>query len=234
MCIIIQISLSLTSCREYLFTCVDSSIAVSSELCGRHRLAWPLRDHTGCAVAVLDLCLPSPLLDPEQSSQLWRMAKVLTLCFANLSSVADPIAQHSRDSSADMERYSEHWWPFSRPVIIPPPLGMVVDRGNESVLFEQLLLADLSVAIARLDKRLFAELRSCAQPSTAALPLLQTLLCILYPDRQLETAWEHCRKVPGTLIIYLDSSAYLSFDVKQFMRLFIRIHVHCTCSNLPT
>lgn len=48
---------SSSSLRDYLFQCVTVSEPVAVQCCCRHHLAVPIRDSTGCAVAVLDITL---------------------------------------------------------------------------------------------------------------------------------------------------------------------------------
>lgn len=57
---------------------------------GQHHLAYPIRDSTGCAVAVLDLYMPpTQELRPSQTREVTKVLKLLTLAYYKLSSVTD-------------------------------------------------------------------------------------------------------------------------------------------------
>ena len=76
--------------RDYLFQCADNSEPVSSDAYGRHHLAYPIRDHTGCAVAVVDFCMPpTHSLRVYHMKELTRMLKLLTVAFYHLSYVQE-------------------------------------------------------------------------------------------------------------------------------------------------
>ena len=73
----------------------------------------------------------------------------------------------------------------------------VVGEGSEvdaSVLFDQLLLADLQETMSRLDNRVFAEMRSYIEPPELVLKIIQALLNILRPDGDYDN-WKQCKKV---------------------------------------
>ena len=71
----------------YLFECVENSEPVSSTLYGQNHLAYPIRDHTGCAVAVVDLTMPSSQqLTSHQLQEVTKVLKLLTSAFYKLSS----------------------------------------------------------------------------------------------------------------------------------------------------
>lgn len=76
--------------REYLFQCSENSESVSADVYGEHHLAYPIRDHTGCAVAVIDFYMP-PAQSPSrvQMGELTRVLKLLTLSFYQLSVVPE-------------------------------------------------------------------------------------------------------------------------------------------------
>ena len=70
-------------------------------------------------------------------------------------------------------------------------------EGSEvdaTVLFDQLLLADLQETMAKLDNRVFAEMRSYIDPPELVLKIIQALLYILEPDGQFDT-WKQCKQV---------------------------------------
>ena len=71
---------------DYLFECVGNSEPVSATIYGQHHLAYPIRDHTGCAVAVVDLCNAAEhCLGTQQLSEITKMLKLLTTAFYTLS-----------------------------------------------------------------------------------------------------------------------------------------------------
>ena len=76
--------------RNYLFQCSENSESVSADVYGEHHLAYPIRDHAGCAVAVMDFYMP-PMqsLNRSQMRELTRVLKLLTLSFYQLSVVPE-------------------------------------------------------------------------------------------------------------------------------------------------
>jgi hypothetical protein len=71
---------------NYLFECVESSEPVSTTVYGDHHWAYPIRDHTGCAVAVVDLSTPTDQhLSPHQLTEVIKVLKLLTAAFYKLS-----------------------------------------------------------------------------------------------------------------------------------------------------
>ena len=76
--------------RDYLFQCVDDSEPVVANAYGQHHLAYPIRDRTGCAVAVLDLYMPpTQNLRPSQLKEVAKVLKLLTLAYNQLSQVPE-------------------------------------------------------------------------------------------------------------------------------------------------
>ena len=72
---------------DYLFECVGNSEPVSATLYGQHHLAYPIRDHTGCAVALIDLSMPANQRpNTQQLSEITKVLKLLTTAFYKLSS----------------------------------------------------------------------------------------------------------------------------------------------------
>ena len=68
---------------------------------------------------------------------------------------------------------------------------------DASVLFDQLLLADLQNTMSRLDNRVFAEMRSYNEPPELVLKIIQALLYILHPDEGEFETWKQCKQVRG-------------------------------------
>lgn len=72
---------------DYLCECVENSEPVSATVYGDHHWAYPIRDHTGCAVAVVDLSMPSNQhLSEYQLLEVTKVLKLLTAAFYKLSS----------------------------------------------------------------------------------------------------------------------------------------------------
>ena len=92
----------------------------------------------------------------------------------------------------------------------------MVGEGSEvdaSVLFDQLLLADLQETMAKLDNRVFAEMRSYIEPPELVLKVIQALLNILQPEGEYDN-WKQCKKV----IINLSVTINLGFK-----------NIYCDC-----
>ena len=66
---------------------------------------------------------------------------------------------------------------------------------DASVLFDQLLLADLQSTMSKLDNRVFAEMRSYNDPPELVLKIIQALLYILHPDSGEFETWKQCKQV---------------------------------------
>ena len=81
--------------REYLFQCVEHSECTSAYAYGWHHIAHPLRDHTGCAVAVVDIAThPDRPLGTRQASEVARALKMLTAAFHRLSATGSEGVYH--------------------------------------------------------------------------------------------------------------------------------------------
>ena len=65
---------------------------------------------------------------------------------------------------------------------------------DAAILFDQLLLADLQETMAKLDNKVFAEMRSYIEPPELVLRIIQALLHILHPEGEFEN-WKQCKKV---------------------------------------
>jgi len=76
--------------NDYLFQCAGNSEPVVARMYGQHHLAYPIRDDTGCAVAVLDLQIPpTQTLQRSQVEEVTKALKLLTMAFSWLNSTPD-------------------------------------------------------------------------------------------------------------------------------------------------
>ena len=72
---------------DYLFECVENSESVSATVYGHQHWAYPIRDSTGCAVAVVDLSMPANQhLNQHQLAEITKVLKLLTAAYYRLSS----------------------------------------------------------------------------------------------------------------------------------------------------
>ena len=75
--------------KTYLFECVEMSEPFSTEIFGERHMVHPIRDNTGCAVALVDLTL-TPIqtlsLDRGQLREITKVLNLLTSTFYYLSS----------------------------------------------------------------------------------------------------------------------------------------------------
>ena len=78
---------------------------------------------------------------------------------------------------------------------------------DASVLFDQLLLADLQETMARLDTRVFAEMRSYIEPPELVLKIIQALLNILRPEGEYDS-WKQCKKVKKNFFVSNQQNVY--------------------------
>ena len=144
------------SYREYLFHCVDNSEPVLADVYGRHHLAYPLRDRAGCAVAVVDLCMPSSRsLQPQQAHEIARALRLLTKAYHQISHVPDWQEEEGGGSTHCMPLTTHNLTTLQ--FRLSPPLCAALIPGGEpqrdTMLFDKLLLSDLRESVARLDKR---------------------------------------------------------------------------------
>lgn len=65
--------------KQYLFECAETSEPFSAEAYGDHHLVHPIRDHTGCAVALVDLTISTLHTCSRHGGQLREVTKVLNL-----------------------------------------------------------------------------------------------------------------------------------------------------------
>lgn len=125
--------------RDYLFQCADISEAVVATAYGQHHLAYPIRDSSGCAVAVLDLCMPPTQdLRPNQTREVTKVLKLLTLAYYKLSCIADRPATTVASSRGNTGGAQ---------------CAVSLTNDEVSVLFDQLMLTDLKNSVSKLDNR---------------------------------------------------------------------------------
>ncbi len=75
--------------KEYLFQCVENSEPLSVDAYGSHHLVYPIRDSSGCAVAMVDLTMASSCsLNPQQLREVIKVLKLLTTAFYQISSTS--------------------------------------------------------------------------------------------------------------------------------------------------
>lgn len=148
---------------DYLFECVENSEPVSARVYGQHHLAYPIRDHTGCAVVVVDLCVASPhSLSTQQLREVTKVLKLLTAAFYKLSSTCDAKEEQAKEMDTKMPAetlLSAKSGKFYE-LILPSPCIMYehadsLNDGDDSltVLFDQLMLADLKDKVKRVNNK---------------------------------------------------------------------------------
>ena len=121
--------------RRYLFDGVENSEAVTAEAFGMKRLAYPVRDHTGCAVAIVDIASKKGLpMATEELRESMKVLKLLTMAFNQLSRGGEETSNNPRLATGR-----------------PHKISFV---GNATVLFDQLMLSDLREKVEKLDTRL--------------------------------------------------------------------------------
>ena len=91
---------------DYLFQCADNSEPVLANACGQHHLAYPIRDSTGCAVAVVDFHMPpTQHLRPHQLKEVTKVLKLLTQAYYQLSRIPDTGKGNILDTVASSSKY---------------------------------------------------------------------------------------------------------------------------------
>ena len=150
---------------DYLFECVGNSEPMSATVYGQHHLAFPIRDHTGCAVALVDIGMPfDQRPNPQQLSEITKVLKLLTSAFYKLSSEGrgrEPSATVEGKKAANEEEENKLGTSLNNDCDgnRNATCGVYIDGMNESgvsdlpVLFDQLMLADLKEKMSRFDNR---------------------------------------------------------------------------------
>lgn len=130
--------LCITIPRRYLYDGAENSEAVTAEAFGKKHLAYPIRDHTGCAVAVVDLGMRKGCPVPaEEMREAMKVLKLLTMAHhqlarGNVSSGLDSAATELSNSR---------------------PSRKVSHLRDATMLFHQLMLSDLRERVEKLDAR---------------------------------------------------------------------------------
>lgn len=128
-----------THTRRYLYDGAENSEAVTAEAFGKKHIAYPIRDHTGCAVAVVDLGMRKGCPIPaEEMREAMKVLKLLTMAHHQLSrgSVSSGV-----DSAATTALNNSK------------PSRKVSRVKDATVLFHQLMLSDLRERVEKLDTR---------------------------------------------------------------------------------
>ena len=81
------VTCTLVFVSDYLFQCVDTSESVSTEVYCHPHLCCPLRDTSGCTIALIDLTLSmkTSTLDSQYTRDINKMIKLLTTAFHQTS-----------------------------------------------------------------------------------------------------------------------------------------------------
>ena len=75
----------MTTYRSYLYQCVRTSGTTMAEAYGSTHWAYPVRDQTGCAVAVIDLGVKRGLkMSYTQNREVMRIMKLLSIAYHEL------------------------------------------------------------------------------------------------------------------------------------------------------
>lgn len=153
---------------DYLFECVENSEPVSASVYGQHHMAYPIRDHTGCAVALVDLCTPSQdSVSPQQLKEVTKMLKLLTTAFYKLSSSRAVKEEQAKELVVEEKHPREV---LLSPVSAGRPRHLVACMdmhilssflaesfgeadSSLSVLFDQLMLTDLKDKVKRVNNK---------------------------------------------------------------------------------
>jgi hypothetical protein len=167
--------------KQYLFDGVESSAATMTESFGMSRLCHPVRDHTGCAVAVVDIAsMKTQPMGSEELRECMKVLKLVAMAYHQLS-----CGRGESESRASLTR----------------PTKVSFACGPAS-LFDQLLLSDAREKVKKLDSRVFTELKSNLELSSQVHQLIRALLMVFYPQCDFQE-WTSCKQYLTTDLVLL-------------------------------
>ena len=137
------------SFREYLFQCVDTSELITTEAYCHPHLSCPLRDPSGCSVAVIDFTLSQHAnnLASQYTRDIGKMVKLLTNAFHHVTNTDKEGEMMERViKGLDEQNVLLNFLFFIA--------SSLEDDESVIVLFHKLLLADLQLCMTKLNKRL--------------------------------------------------------------------------------
>ncbi|XP_033028489.1 EF-hand calcium-binding domain-containing protein 5 [Lacerta agilis] len=180
--------------RDYLFKCIDCSVVVTKFVFEEHRIAVPVRNQMGQAIAVFDVNLGSRQKLPTcEHRDLQKMLRTIQ------AAVCEILKEDSGEKDPFYVLEAEY----------------VGDWRRGGVLFYRFMLQDLQNCIWNLDPfSSFSEIRCFEKPPHLVHTILKCVLLILYPQwagTQEVEDWNCCiEKIDGELIeniCYFDPTA---------------------------
>ncbi|XP_053222515.1 EF-hand calcium-binding domain-containing protein 5 isoform X1 [Podarcis raffonei] len=180
--------------RDYLFKCIDCSVVVTTFVFEEHRIAVPLRNQMGQAIAVFDVNFGSRQKLPTcEHRDLQKMLRTIQ------AAVCEILKEDSGEKDPFYVLEAEY----------------VGDWRRGGVLFYRFMLQELQNCIWNLDPfSSFSEIRCFEKPPSLVHTILKCALLILYPQwagTQEVEDWNCCiEKIDGELIeniCYFDPTA---------------------------